>query len=155
LNDVGVHAVFHHVESVTRALSAVIAGAFALWMLVRTRPGNLVPRSARAARARVWRPRGLAVVLRLGVVLLTATASFQRSRAVPIAIVVAAFLVKPNGILLLPLQSAPYVVLVYLLIAAGAWYAWTRRRRRSDAGPAPADPIAPAPRSALARTSVG
>jgi len=43
----------------------------------------------------------------------------------PIAIVVAAFLVKPNGILLLPLQSAPYVVLVYLLIAAGAWYAWT------------------------------
>lgn len=156
LNDLGVHAVFHHVESVTRALSAVITGAFALWMLVRTRPGNLVAPLGIALLALAFGgPAAWPWYLAWGVVLLAATASFQRSRAVPIAIVVAAFLVKPNGILLLPLQSAPYVVLVYLLIAAGAWYAWTRRRRRSDAGPAPADPIAPAPRSALARTPVG
>jgi alpha-1,6-mannosyltransferase len=156
LNDVGAHVSFHHLESVTRVVSAVITAAFALAMLVRTRPGNLV------------RPLGLALLalafggpaawpwyFTWGVVLLAATKPFQRNRAVPVALIAAAFLVKPNGILLLPLQSAPYVLLVYLLIAGVAWYAWSRRRRRPDTRPAFAEGAAPAPRSALARSSGG
>jgi hypothetical protein len=129
LNDIGVHTSFHHFESVTRAVSAVITGAFALWMLVRTRPGNLVGPLGLALLALAFGgPAAWPWYFTWGVVLLAATASFQRNRFVPFALVAAAFLVKPNGILLLPLQSAPYVVIVYLLIAGGAWYAWSRRR---------------------------
>jgi hypothetical protein len=129
LNDVGVHTSFHHVESVTRVISAVITGAFALWMLLRTRPGNLVAPLGLALLALAFGgPAAWPWYFTWGVVLLAATASFQRNRAVPFALIAAAFLVKPNGILLLPLQSAPYVVIVYLLIAGVAWYTWSRRR---------------------------
>jgi hypothetical protein len=132
LGDVGVGAAFHHVESVTRAISAVLTGAFALWMLVRTRPGNLVgPLGLALLALALGGPAAWPWYFTWGLVLLAATTRFQRNRAVPFALIAAAFLVKPNGILLLPLQSAPYVLLVYLLVAGAAWYGWRRRRSSS------------------------
>ena len=153
LHDVGVSASFRHIESATRVLAAALAGLYAVTMLLRTRTDDLV------------RPLGLALIalalggpaawpwyFTWGLVLLAATASFQRSRTVPIALIVGAFLVKANGILVLPLRSAPYVVAVYLVVAAvGLWYLWNRR------GSAPARDLAVAsPRSStLARSSTG
>ena len=57
-------------------------------------------------------------------------------------------MVKPNGILALPLQSAPAVVIVYALIGAAVWQRG-RRRRRQRTGPAPVRESTP---SALAGT---
>jgi hypothetical protein len=51
-------------------------------------------------------------------------------------LVAGAFLVKPDGILVLPLQSAPWVLLVYVLLAVGVWL---RRRRPARPGRAGTD----------------
>jgi hypothetical protein len=152
LHELGVGARFLEVESVTRAIAAAIAGAFAVAMLVRTRMDNLV------------RPLGLALValafggpaawpwyFTWGVVLLAATRPFQVSRAVPVALIAAAFVVKADGIVLLRLRSAPIVVGVYVAVGGVAWYVWTRRRGtgREGAGQRSLS------RSALARSSPG
>ena len=98
-----------------------------------------------------------------GLVLIAACALPQRSLAVALALVVSAFLVKPSGILVLPLGSAPAVLAVYVLIAVWAWHRYGRGgsaqaagRRRVAAGAAAtpgdalrgtdADPVSPIPR---------
>ncbi len=57
-----------------------------------------------------------------GSVLLGACPGPQRSGALVLAIVVSVFLIKPNGILALPLPSAPAVMAVYLALAGLFWY---------------------------------
>jgi hypothetical protein len=57
-------------------------------------------------------------------------------------------LVKPNGILALPLSSAPALVAVYLALAARGWHVWVRRRR-ADAARTTSQPVAEPPRTAL------
>ena len=64
-----------------------------------------------------------------GLVLIAACALPQRSLAVALALVVSAFLVKPSGILVLPLGSAPAVLAVYVLIAVWAWHRYGRGGR--------------------------
>lgn len=60
-----------------------------------------------------------------GLVLLACLPEAQRSRSLPFALVVAALLVKPDGILALPLPSAPAVLTLYGLLAWG----FVRHRR--------------------------
>lgn len=135
LHDLGVSAAFHHVESVTRALAAALAGLFALVMLVRCRRDNLVWVLGLALVALAFGgPAAWPWYFTWGVALLAATAPLQRSPAIPFALIAAAFLVKANGILALPLQSSAIVLAVYVAIAAGAWYAWSRRRAAGRAG---------------------
>jgi alpha-1,6-mannosyltransferase len=69
-----------------------------------------------------------------GLALVCALRAAQRSLALALGIAISVFIVKPNGILALPLQSAPAVVAVYLLIAAAVW--WGHRRRREALRPA-------------------
>jgi hypothetical protein len=64
-----------------------------------------------------------------GFVLLAASAPAQASRVTVGAVLIASFLVKPNGILALPLDSSPIVAAAWLLLAALAWYSWRRRAR--------------------------
>ncbi len=80
-----------------------------------------------------------------GLALVAAVRSVQRSGALAIAIAVSVFVVKPNGILALPRQSAPLVLIVYALIAVALW----RRHRRGAASPAV---VRESASSALART---
>ena len=47
-----------------------------------------------------------------------------------VAILIASFLVKPNGILALPLGSSPIVAALWIIAAALAWYTWMRRDHR-------------------------
>jgi alpha-1,6-mannosyltransferase len=56
-----------------------------------------------------------------GLVLLAACPGVQRSVALATGAVVGIFLIKPNGILVLPVQSAPAVLAAYALIALVAW----------------------------------
>jgi hypothetical protein len=73
-----------------------------------------------------------------GLVLVAAVRAAQRSRALVAAIAVAAFLVKPNGVLAVPLGAAPVVLIAYLVIAGVAWNRW--RRRAAGVGPAHPEP---------------
>jgi alpha-1,6-mannosyltransferase len=87
-----------------------------------------------------------------GLLLVAAVGAGQRSRALVVALVVSAFLVKPNGVLAIPLGAAPVVLIVYLVIAGVAWNRWRRHSSGVDAAhPEPALPDNGTP-PALART---
>lgn len=62
-----------------------------------------------------------------GLTLLAACPEVQPSRLIPIAIAISVFVVKPNGILMLPLATAPVFVVLYVGVAAAAWVAYRRR----------------------------
>jgi hypothetical protein len=64
-----------------------------------------------------------------GLVLIAALRGPQRCTALAVACALSVFAVKPNGILAVPLQSAPAVVALYAMIGVAVWY---RRRRRDD-----------------------
>ncbi|MCU1490984.1 MAG: hypothetical protein JWM85_2389, partial [Acidimicrobiaceae bacterium] len=64
-----------------------------------------------------------------GIVLLAATPKHQPSTLLLVLAGPVVLLVKANGILALPLQSAPYVLLAYVLVAAAFALAWRRGRR--------------------------
>ncbi len=155
LRDAGIGASFMHVESVTRVLGAAITGVIAIALLARTRRENMVRMLGIVLIAlALGGPAAWPWYLTWGVVLLAASAPFQLSRAIPVALVAVAFLVKANGILVLPLRSAPIVVGVYIAIGCAAWYTWRRRRGTKPTAGRP-DTIRSASRSALARSSSG
>ena len=60
-----------------------------------------------------------------GLVLLAGSPGLQDSRPLALGVVVAVFVIKPNGILALPVQSSPGVVYAcwgaWLAVAIGAW----------------------------------
>jgi hypothetical protein len=87
-----------------------------------------------------------------GLVLIAALRGWQRSWALSAALAISVFLVKPNGVLAVPLGAAPAMLAVYLGIAGVAWNRWRRRGARIDPGhPEPARPESGTP-PALAGT---
>jgi alpha-1,6-mannosyltransferase len=78
-----------------------------------------------------------------GVAMLAALPGWQRAGALTAGAVLSVFLVKPDGILALPLQSAPAVLAVYAGLTALGWHARQRHRRASAGRPV----VAPASRS--------
>ncbi len=63
-----------------------------------------------------------------GLALLACLPAAQRSRLLPLAIIVPAFIIIPTGQLALALGSSPYTLVFYIaLAAAGAWH-WRSRR---------------------------
>ncbi|MGA3353009.1 MAG: polyprenol phosphomannose-dependent alpha 1,6 mannosyltransferase MptB [Acidimicrobiales bacterium] len=62
-----------------------------------------------------------------GLVLVAAWPAVQQSRSLPIAVALSVLLVKPDGILVLPLQAAPACVMLYLALAVSVAYRWRRR----------------------------
>jgi hypothetical protein len=154
LRDAGAGASFMHVESVTRATAAAITGVIAIALLARTRRENMVRMLGIVLIAlALGGPAAWPWYLTWGIVLLAATTPFQLSRTIPVVLAVIAFLVKANGILVLPLRSAPIVLGVYVVIGCAAWYSW--RRRRTPGGADRPDTIRSASSSALARSSTG
>jgi hypothetical protein len=117
-------------------------------MLYRVRIGRLVPwLGAFLLIAAAGGPAAWPWYFIWGLALIGALRAPQHSLALALAVAASVFLVKPNGILALPLQSAPAVVAGYLLIAAAVW--WGRRRRRAALRPAAVRERSP---SALAGT---
>ncbi|MGA9856951.1 MAG: polyprenol phosphomannose-dependent alpha 1,6 mannosyltransferase MptB [Solirubrobacteraceae bacterium] len=80
-----------------------------------------------------------------GLVLVAALRGPRRWGPVAVAIAVSALVVKPDGILALPIQSAPIVLIIYVLIAAAVW---RRRPRAGDPWRPPAATRAERPVSA-------
>ncbi|HEX4012125.1 MAG TPA: polyprenol phosphomannose-dependent alpha 1,6 mannosyltransferase MptB [Solirubrobacteraceae bacterium] len=123
LHDVGLGARARGWEHGAEAVGVgvtVVAGLVALWRvrigrLLATLGGFLLIAAAAGPAAWPW-------YFIWGLALIAALRGVQRSTAVAVAIVVASLVVKPSGILALPLRSAPAVLVVYLAVAVAAWY---------------------------------
>jgi hypothetical protein len=136
LHDAGVAVNARHLEAVLATGAFALVGLAALLSLARFRLermprhlGWLLVAVAFAGPAAwpwyfIW-----------GLVLLAACPEVQRVPVLALLVALSAFLVKPGGVLALPLQSAPALLAVYLAAAAAAVYAWRRRSRRAVAPP--------------------
>ena len=134
---VSIHVSAHGLESAFGVVATVISAALGLWLLFGTRVSRLVvPLGACLLIAAAGGPAAWPWYFSWGLVLIAACAAPQRSPAVAAALVVSAFLVKPNGILVLPLGAAPAVLAVYLLIGAWAWRRYGSGRRGRFGGAA-------------------
>jgi alpha-1,6-mannosyltransferase len=152
LRDVGIATSSRAVESACGVVAFALTAAAGLVLLYRARIAKLAPYlGAVLLVAAAGGPAAWPWYFTWGLVLIAGCRGPQRSIALALALVASAFLVKPNGILALPLPTAPAVVAVYALIGGAAWLSWRRRggdrgatgRRASLADGAP---------SALART---
>ncbi len=127
---ISIHADAHGLESAFGAVATVLSAAIGLWLLYRVRVARLVALLGVCLLiAAAGGPAAWPWYFSWGLVLVAACAVPQRSLAVALALVVSAFLVKPSGILVLPLGSAPAVLAVYLLIAFWAWRRYGRGGR--------------------------
>ncbi len=124
----------HGLEAAFGVLTALITAAVGLVLLYRVRVATLVVSlGAFLIAAAAGGPAAWPWYFAWGLVLLAACAGPQRCTAVALATVPAAFLVKPNGILALPIAAAPLVILAYAAIAAVLVLS-RRRRRHPDCG---------------------
>jgi len=152
LHDVGIAVSSRGVESALGGVGFALTAVIGLVLLYRVR----IPRVALYLGAfllvtAAGGPAAWPWYFTWGLVLVAGARGPQRSIALAVALAVAVFLVKPNGILALPLPTAPAVIVVYALIGGAAWYSW--RHRDSDHGPpGRTATVADATPSALART---
>jgi hypothetical protein len=134
LSDVGITVSHRGLEGVLGVVGFILVAATGAVLLYRVRVGRLVGSlGAFLLIAAAGGPAAWPWYFIWGLALVCALRAAQRSLALALAIAVSVFTVKPNGILALPLQSAPAVVAVYLLVAAAVW--WGRRRRREALRP--------------------
>jgi hypothetical protein len=130
LHDLGVSANAHSLESAFGGVTAVLTIALALWLLWRVRWATLVRYlGVVLVAAALGGPALWPWYLVWGLALLAAVPTLQRSWAMLAALTVPAFLVKPDGILLLPRSTAPAVLVVYL-VAGAVVLAGLRRRHQ-------------------------
>ena len=123
LHLLGVHAGIHGIESALGVMALALTVALGLWLLARARQATFVPALGALLVVSVFAgPATWPWYLTWGLALLACGSAAQRSRALPWAIVLAVFLVKPDGILALPLQSSPFVLAAYAALAGAAWY---------------------------------
>jgi hypothetical protein len=148
LSDVGLGVSHRGLEGVFGVVAFGLTAVTGAVLLCRVRVGRLVPwLGAFLVIAAAGGPAAWPWYFIWGLALLCALRAPQRSMGLAVAVVVSVFIVKPNGILALPLQSAPAVMVAYALIGATAWR--HGRRRRQHPSPAPVRESTP---SALAGT---
>jgi hypothetical protein len=132
LHDVGISASSRGIESALGLVAVALTAMLAVVLLWRVRLENLVLYlGVLLLAAAAGGPAAWPWYFTWGFVLLAACPGPGRSRVIPVAVALSVFLVKPSGILALPLDTAPVVVGVYAVLAGAAWYAW---RRGHDGG---------------------
>lgn len=153
LHAVGVSVSSRGMESAVGEVAFGVSAVIGLVALYRVRVGRLVSLLGLALLvAAAGGPAAWPWYFSWGLVLIAALRGWQRSWALAAALAISAFLVKPSGVLAVPLGAAPAVLAVYLVIAGVAWNRWRRRCARIDPGHAePARPESGTP-PALART---
>jgi hypothetical protein len=152
LHAVGIAVSSRGLESACGDVAFALAGVIALAALWRVRVGRLVGLLGTALLVvAAGGPAAWPWYLAWGLVLVAALRGWQRSRAVAAALVVGGFLVKPNGVLAVPLGAAPVVLVIYLAIGAAGWTSRRRRPGGDSAHPQPARSESGTP-PALART---
>lgn len=150
LHAAGIAVSSRGLESVLGAVAFALAAFVGVVFAARVRVGRLVVAlGATLLLAAAAGPAAWPWYFSWGLVLVCGLAGWQRSWSLAAALVVAAVVVKPNGVVALPLGSAPAVLAAYVLIGAAAW--WNLRRRRDGPATAPARSDGGAP-SALAGT---
>ena len=151
LSDVGLGVSHRGLEGVFGVIAFGLTAITGAVMLYRVRVGRLVPwLGAFLVIAAAGGPAAWPWYFIWGLGLLCALRAPQRSLGMALAIVASVFVVKPNGILALPLPYAPAVMAAYALIGVVVWRQGRRRRRdQPEAGPAPVRESTP---SALAGT---
>jgi alpha-1,6-mannosyltransferase len=129
LGDAGASVGFHSVDSVLRGVLFGAAVILALLLLARAREQRIVPYLGAALVAfAIAGPALWPWYLIWGLALLAAWPATQGSRLFVLALVLGAILVKPGGILALPLGSSPVVAVIWLGLAGLAAYRWRRGR---------------------------
>jgi hypothetical protein len=128
LHGAGIGVSAHGLEGALGVVATVIAAAVGLWLLWRAE----VPRvaallGATLLLAAICGPAAWPWYLSWGIVLVAACPSPQRSLVLVAVLVIGPFLVKPDGILALPITLSPVMLGLYAL---GAVAAWMRLRRR-------------------------
>ena len=153
LHDVGVGVGTHTLESVFGAVTAALTVMVGLWTLYRTRVSNLVVMLGTFLFvAAAGGPAAWPWYFAWGLVVVSGTSGPQRSTALAVALALSVFLVKPGGILALPIGTAPVVLAVYALIAIAALYSHRRRGGDSGAAGRSSRPLTDRTPSALVRT---
>ena len=123
LRDIGIAAGYHSTEAAFGTVSLAITAALAAVILWRTRIGKLAfYLGVLMLIAAAGGPAAWPWYFTWGLVLLAACRGAQNRRALALGAAVAVFVIKPNGILVLPVESSPAVLAVYVLLAAVAWY---------------------------------
>ncbi len=131
LNALGAATSFKGVESVLRPIIFALVVIVALVLLRKTRWPTVTPYLGVALVAFAFGGPALwPWYLSWGLVLLAAWTRTQVSRMIVVGVLVGSFLVKPGGILALPLGSSPAVVGVWIVLAGAASYRWLHRGRR-------------------------
>ncbi|HET8978870.1 MAG TPA: polyprenol phosphomannose-dependent alpha 1,6 mannosyltransferase MptB [Solirubrobacteraceae bacterium] len=132
LRDAGVTTTGRGLEGALGLVATGLTALAGLVMLWRVRVVTMVASlGAFLLLAAVAGPALWPWYLEWGLALIAAVRWAQRSALLPAAIVVAAFVVKPNGILGLPRPTAPAVLAVY---AAAGLAIWIGHRRRAIGG---------------------
>jgi hypothetical protein len=153
LRDLGVAVGHRTLESAFGVAAAVVTAAAGLVLLYRTRVATLVPLLAMFLFvAAAGGPAAWPWYFTWGLVLVAACRGPQRSVALAVALALSVFLVKPGGILALPLETAPGVLVVYVVIGAALWYGRRRRDGGSGAAGRSSAQLGDRAPSALART---
>lgn len=130
LHWLGIDVASRSVEGVFTAASTVLIGVVGLILLARVRVSTLVRYlGILFLLAAAGGPAAWPWYFSWGLALLAADRAAQRSRALWAAVVAAVFLIKPNGILALPLPTAPIVLFVYVVLGSLFW-----RSRRGGSG---------------------
>jgi hypothetical protein len=117
-------------QSIFRGLFGALTILVVLELLRRARPSNVARYAGLALIALAFGgPAAWPWYLVWGLALVAATATTRTAAWSLVIIVAGAFLVKPSGQLAVPLQSAPWVIAVYLAVAILAWYSIRQGRR--------------------------
>lgn len=135
LHSAGVAVSAHGLESALDVVATVLAAAVGLRLLsLADVPRVTLLLGATLLLAAICGPAAWPWYLSWGIVLVAACPAAQRSPALIAALVLGAFLVRPDGILSLPIGASPAVLGVYVLAAVVA----LRRLRRRAPAPGPA-----------------
>jgi alpha-1,6-mannosyltransferase len=134
LHDLGATASARSLESAFGALAGALTVGLAALLLWRVRRETLVRYLGIVLlAAAIGGPAAWPWYLIWGFALLAACPGAQRSWAFAAAVVVPAFLVKPDGILALPRDTSPVVLAVYAVLCVLAWRAFRRGGGRAAA----------------------
>jgi hypothetical protein len=129
LHDLGASADTRSLESAFGGVTGVLTVALAAWLLWRVRMATMVRYLGIVlVAAALGGPAAWPWYLIWGLALLAACPEVQRSWWMVAAVSLPVFLVKPDGILLLPRSFSPAVLVVYIVIGGVAWVTLRRRR---------------------------
>jgi alpha-1,6-mannosyltransferase len=139
LHSLGVGAGAHALESAFGAVALLLTAALGVALCLRVRYERLaLYLGVLLVASVVGGPATWPWYLTWGVALLAATPVAQRSRVIPAVLVASVLVVRPDGIVALPIGGSPYVLAVYVLAVLAALLVLRprlrpRRRRRSVA----------------------